>query len=138
MSFWRKLFGKSGRKESSGKLKLYSMRKVDDKSIFKIEKRQSFMRHFRALLKNLDFSDVETWHHDPTLNKEFPVARLVNFCDTFKNKSFEIEIVFTHDREVVIVKSSDANRRKFVEELMKFCEWNEPKRRIQPLVRQNF
>lgn len=138
MQFFARLFGaKKKKKEIYGRLKLYSMRKVEDKSIFKIEKRQIFLAYFRELLKNIGFSDVSTWHYDPGLNREFPIQKLTNFCDTFRSKSHEIDIIFTQNKVVAIVKSSDGERRKFVEELMKFCEWQEPKRKIQPL-RKNF
>ena len=128
------------RKPLPAKLRLYSMRKSNDKTIFKVEKRQIFFKYFRKLLGELGFKDVETWHYDPALNKEFPIGQLVNFCDTFKNKNCEIDIVFTQDREVIILKSSETIRKKFMEELMKFCEWKESKRRIKPLepIRTNF
>ncbi len=139
MSMLSRLFGKKrqSKKDFYCRLRLYSMRKVGDKSIFKIEKRQIFYSYFRELLKNMGFGDVDTWHYDPSFNREFPIAKLVNFCDNFKSKSCEIDIVFTQDRAVVILKSSDSIRKQFVEELMKFCEWTEPRRKIEPL-RRNF
>ena len=137
MSIVSWIFGRKPQKKKSTKLRLYSMRKVDDRSIFKIEKRQSFFEYFRVLLDEMGFKDVGTWHYDPALNREFPIKKLNNFVDTFKGKGCEIEVVFTNDRIILILKSSDAIRRKFVEELMKFCEWFESKRRIQPL-RKNF
>ena len=137
MSILSLLFGMKKRASVSKKLGLYSIRKVGDKSIFKIEKRQDFFRKFRTLLESLGFSDVDTWHYDPSLNREFPIRKLTNFVDSFKNKSCDIDIIFTQDRAIVILKSSDATRGKFVDELLKFCEWNEKKRRIEPL-RKNF
>jgi hypothetical protein len=113
------------------------MRKVDNKTIFKIEKRQDFYKKFRMLLGSMGFPGVETWHYDPAFNREFPIGKLVNFVDTFKNKSCEIDLVFTQDRILIILRSSEAVRKKFLDELTKFCEWFEKKRRIEPL-RKNF
>jgi len=137
MSIASWLFGSRSAKQASGKLRLYSMRKVDDQSIFKIEKRQSFYRHFRQVLEGMGFSDMETWHYDPTFNREFPIKKLNNFVDTFKGKGCEIDVVFTNDRVIIILKSPDATRRKFVEQLLTFCEWVENKKKIVPL-RKNF
>jgi len=137
MSIASWLFGKRPIKRASAKLRLYSMRKVDSKTIFKIEKRQSFFEHFRVLLDEMGFNDVKTWHYDPALNREFPMGKLVNFCDTFKGKNSEIDLIFTQDRIIIVLRASDSVRRKFVEELLKFCEWFETKKRIQPL-RRNF
>lgn len=137
MSIISWLFGKKPQKRNSAKHRLYSMRKVDSRTIFKIEKRQSFLEYFRVLLGEMGFRDVESWHYDSTLNREFPVRKLVNFCDTFKGKNSEMDVVFTQDRIIIILRASDSVRRKFVEELLKFCEWFETKRKIQPL-RKNF
>ena len=137
MSFLGFLFGMKKKESFSRNLKLFSMRKVGDKSIFKVEKNQTFLKHFKVLLGNIGFEDIGSWHYDPALNREFPVSKLVNFCDTFKSKAYEIDVIFTQDREVIIVKTSEAGRTKFVEELMKFCSWFETKRKIQPL-KQNF
>ena len=131
------IFGKKKTGEESGKLKLYSLRKVENKSIFKIEKRQSFLRHFRGLMNGLGFGEMETWHYDPALNREFPLLKLNNFVDTFKNKNYEIDVIFTNDRVILMAQCSDANRIKFIEGLMRFCEWRESKRKIEPL-RKNF
>ena len=125
MSFFSRLFGKKKKIERSGKLRLYSMRKVGDRTIFKIEKRQSFYDEFRHILVDLGFKDVDTWHYDPVLNREFPIRKLNNFVDTFKGKGCEVDVIFTQDRVLVILKSSDVVRRKVVEKLMNFCEWVE-------------
>ena len=136
MSILKMLFGK--RKEPISKnLRMYSTRKMDNKTIFKIEKRQDFYKKFRVLLINMGFPDVETWHYDPSFNREFPIHKLVNFVDTFKNKNTEIDLVFTRDRIIIVLRSTEALRKKFIDELMNFCEWSEKKRKIEPL-RKNF
>lgn len=137
MSMISWLFRRGPKKRMSSKLRLYSVRKVGDKSIFKIEKRQSFYKSFRGVLKNLGFSDTDSWHYDPAFNREFPIRKLNNFVDTFRSKGCEIDVVFTNDRIIILLKSSDSTRTKFVDELMKFCEWVENKKKIQPL-RRNF
>jgi hypothetical protein len=108
------------------KLRLYSMRRIDDKTIFKIEKRQDFFVKFRMLLKNIGFKEASYWHYDPSKLVEGNISHLVNFCDEFNNRNYDMDIIFTLDRVLVILRSSAANRMRFVEELMKFCEWDNP------------
>ncbi|MBU2522752.1 MAG: hypothetical protein KKE23_00480 [Nanoarchaeota archaeon] len=137
MSIVSFLFGRKSKKQISSKLRLYSVRKVNDKSIFKIEKRQSFYKQFREVLKTLGFSDIDSWHYDPAFNKEFPIKKLNNFVDTFKGKVCEIDVVFTNNQIIILLRSSDAVRKRFVDQIMTFCEWVENKKKIRPL-RKNF
>jgi hypothetical protein len=136
MSFWTKIFF-SPKRRQQGKMKLYSMRRVNDKSIFKLEKKQVFYRNFREILKNLGFEDVETWHYNPSYDQEFPIYKLNNFVDTFKSKNCDVDVIFTQDRIIVILRGPDAIRAKFVDGLMTFCEWFESKP-LNPIVRKNF
>lgn len=131
------LFGKKKKNIQSDKLKLYSVRKVDTLEIFKIEKRQIFYKKFRQLLDRLGIKDTESWHYDPTFNREFPINKLNNFVDIFKGKNFEVDLIFTKDRVIILLRGSDLIRKNFIDELMSFCEWSETKRKIQPL-RKNF
>ena len=137
MKFLKELF--FGKKKKSEKLRVYSMRKIGDITVFKIEKRQDFFRKFRKLLNTFGFKEVDSWHYDPTIKREFPISKLKNFVDSFKNKNFNIIIIFTEDMEIIIVKSSENYRKKFLEEIMKFCEWYPTKlQKKKSNIRKNF
>ena len=77
MSMLSRLFGKKrqSKKDFYCRLRLYSMRKVGDKSIFKIEKRQIFYSYFRELLKNMGFGDVGVFVAEGFVG-ELPVEEL--------------------------------------------------------------
>ena len=136
MDLIKRLLGMKAKKRPfhiGGKLKLYSMRRIDDKTIFKVEKRQAFFKEFRVLLKNLGFREANYWHFDHANQTEGNIHHLNNFCDEFRNKNHDLDIIFTSERVIIILRSSAQNRMKFVEELMKFCEWESP----GPLLRKS-
>jgi len=107
------------------KLKLYATGNEEERSYFKIEKKQTFLEKFRQLLKNLGCEnfDVDYWMKDSERNKDEKISKTFDYCNNFKTKNCDIDIVFGKNRIIILVRTSPKNRQKFIKELMKFCEW---------------
>jgi len=94
------------------KLKLIGTGNEDGRNFFVLSKEDSFFALFPMFLLNCEFKKIgifEDYQEDkPDLNA------LTNTLQHFKNENYDIDIVYTQDKIILIVRTAIENRKKLV------------------------
>jgi hypothetical protein len=118
------------------KLKLYGLGNEETYNHFVIQKKQSFVKLFRDFLINLDIEidrkhDVRYTLIKSEKNGQITDLKLNKVSDHYEHygtKRYNIDI-FIGKRIVLIVYCSVKDRKKVINNLMKFCEMVKSKKK---------
>jgi hypothetical protein len=82
------------------------------RSFFIFEKNESFFSLFPLFLSGCGFKKIgvyESYQDDkPSLNK------LNNRVENFKNENYDIDVIYTQDRIILLVRTDSSNREKLI------------------------
>ena len=113
------------------KLKLYSLRKGENHSVFHIEKDESFLQFFRGFLHALGFlkhvtaegvlvllGDVDDNFSARKYSSELYQDKYVYFED----EELKIDLFFGKERVILSIFSSSDQQERIINLLLEFCE----------------
>ena len=107
------------------KLKLYSIKKDEERAEFIIEKSQEFIPLIQKLVKELtkEFDWQLFVETDEKTGKSIDekIEDWTDKCKHRKYKKLELDIFVGKNRIVLVVRTS--LQKRFVDKLMKFCQW---------------
>jgi hypothetical protein len=109
------------------KLKIFGISNREKHSYFLLEKKQAFVSLFRKFLENLGFEEMYVCHTLVTMYKDkhdvdVKLSKLSEYYEHVGNANYDIDL-FIGKRIHLIINTAQKNRPKFVDELMKFCEF---------------
>ena len=99
------------------KIKLYGAGNSGDRSFFILEKNKLFAPWFSMFLVGCGFRNIECYEADIT-----GIIQKDNVVQHFKNKAYDIDLVFTSDRIILIVRTSQENYSNLVSAIQKIAE----------------
>lgn len=113
------------------KVKIIGMGKQKNRVKVILKKEQIFVELFRDFLRGLDFEDWEfpDFCLDYDIDNEevdAKVNKLIDEAYSFRNKKFDVDIIFGKSKIFVTVYSKGKDLQKEIsEKLFKFCEFEE-------------
>ena len=87
----------------------------DERSYFIIEKENLFKASFNEILDKLNL-------YPPIYDEQGSIEELENELDHFKNDNFDIDIIYTKDRIIIIVRAEQKNLERFKSLLLAYSK----------------
>ena len=101
-------------------LKLFGLgnNEKDKRSYFIIKKENLFMKNFNEILEELRL-------YPPIYDEQGPIEELENKLDHFKNDGFDIDVVYTSDKIIIIVRAEQKNLERFKSLILAYSKMEE-------------
>src|SRR3989344_3561556 len=99
------------------KLRLVGTGNNDKRSFYIFEKNNSFFSLFSIFLISLGFKDIkdyEYYNDDKT-----DINKLKNYIENFKNELYDLDVIYTQDKIIIIVRTDEGNRNKLLNSINK-------------------
>lgn len=103
------------------KLKLVGSGNEGERSFFILTKGQSFFSLFPIFLIGCGFKDLGIYEYIKE-NKE-NISTFHNKVEYFRNENYEIDLIYTNDRIILIVRTDINNRKNLIEGIKKIAEF---------------
>ncbi len=76
------------------------------RSSFILEQSELFQKYFNEILKKIKIKDM-------IYDEQLPLKSRVNEIDHFKNEDYDIDVIYTKDTIILIVRSKQENLERF-------------------------
>ena len=109
------------------KLKLFGLRKDEERTEFIIEKNQKFIPSIQNLIKKI--TGEADWQLFVGTDEKTggcideKIEDWTDRCKHRKYRDYELDIFVGKNRIVLVVRSSAKNQKKIVKTLFEFCKW---------------
>ena len=104
-------------------LQLLGLGNERDRSYFILEKSNLFTKYFNEILKKLNISDQV---YDKDYDRELAsIEERENEIDHFKNKSFDIDVIYTSNRIILLVRSDNTRLEQFKALILAYAKMQE-------------
>ena len=88
------------------------------RSYFVIKKEDSFKESFNEILEKLRLEP-------PIPIEQSPISELENELDHHVNKEFDLDVIYTHDRIILIVRAKPENLERFKSLILAYSKMEE-------------
>ena len=90
----------------------------DKRSYFIIKKENLFMKSFNEILEKLNL-------YPPIYDEQGLIEKLENQLDHFKNDNFDLDVIYTKDRIIVVVRAEQKDLERFKSLLLAYSKISE-------------
>ena len=91
------------------------------RSLFVLSKEPSFFPRFALLLIGLGFNNLDVY--EDYAEKLPNIKKFNNYVDNLKNEDYDIDLIITSDRIILIVRTAPKNRARLVASLKRIVKY---------------
>ena len=104
-------------------LQMLGLGTEEGRSYFILKKENLFSKHFNEILEKLNISDrVYDKKYDRILDS---IEERENRIEHFRNKEFDIDVVYTKDRIILLVRANNAKLEQFKSLILAYAKMEE-------------
>ena len=103
------------------KLRLVGTGNNDKRSFYIFEKNNSFFSLFSIFLISLGFKDIKDYEYYN--DDKIDINKLKNYIENFKNELYDLDVIYTQDKIIIIVRTDEGNRNKLLNSINKISTY---------------
>ena len=101
------------------KLRLVGSGSKEGRFFFVLEKAESFISLFPRFLLGCGFRNLGVYED---YQEEMPdINRFINKVEHFKNSAYDVDVIYTQDKIVLIIRTSEANKEQLINGIEKMA-----------------
>jgi hypothetical protein len=106
------------------KHKLIGLGSSGNRNFYIFQKESSFIYLFPVFLKSLGFKNTGVYEDYKEDKKNKPdIKTMNNFVEHFKNEKYDIDLIYTLDKIILIIRGSSTNRENLVSAIKKISDY---------------